>query len=612
MECGICEMKCDIEEGGIGECGMYVRAGGDIRERYPGRYLAAVDTAIECMPMVHYHPRGKFLQVCTVGCNFKCEGCVSEILTDHFSAIEGTFQPMTPEQVISKALAEACLGIMFCFNEPTVSYFSFRQLAKAAKRNNLLVGCSTNGYLTESALAGLIPFLDFVNVGMKGSSGQAYQACGVSDVAPIRRNLEALYRSGVYLEVSTIYRKYGEAEISGVAEFVASLSRNIPLQVMRYIPFGDAALEMEPSVREAESVCRQLRKQLSYVYLFNSPGTDDLNSRCPDCRAKIMERGFFGPMASNLFRYMPEARCRCGFQLPIEGRIHASKVRERGYFGGYRTINALKMIRSLLSVIGVTDKGRLDTVLTRVLREEFIKELYDRLNHVDSWLDTLDYFASLTGQEARAATFRNYVEECLSRVEVAVAGLAKPSVYCSLGHPLIAVFEEKMEARLVETAGGSLANSRLERETRPGLTITREQFCDLAPDIIIVSDVRAWPVEDFLAFCTANGLNVPAVKNRNVFHLYPYRASTNPDWILGLLRLANILHPETCHFDLDREADRFYREFFDMPFGDSHPRAFPWLRPDQPSAAGRPGEIASQEIFDAEQLDPEPTDYLRP
>jgi hypothetical protein len=104
MKCNICEINCNIKEGGVGGCGMYTNIRNKIKERYPGRYLAAVDTAIESMPMVHYHPRGRFLQVCTVGCNFKCQGCVSEILTDHVSAMEGTFQEMTPGQVIDKAL----------------------------------------------------------------------------------------------------------------------------------------------------------------------------------------------------------------------------------------------------------------------------------------------------------------------------------------------------------------------------------------------------------------------------------------------------------------------------------------------------------------------------
>jgi len=588
MKCTICEMKCDIKDGGIGECGMYARIGSDIRERYPDRYLAAVDTAIECMPMVHYHPRGKFLQICTVGCNFKCNGCVSEILTNHLSAIEGAFQEMTPEQVIRKALAEACIGVMFCFNEPTVSYFTFRRLAQMARENGLLVGCSTNGYLTESALDGLIPFLDFVNVGLKGASAEAYRSCGIKTIAPIWRNLALLYNQGVYIEVSAIYRKHGEAEISRAAEFVASLSKDIPFQVMRFIPFGEATIDMEPSIREAESVCRQLRKQLRYVYLFNSPGTDYLNSRCPDCGKKIMERGFFGPMSSNLFRYMPEGRCSCGFQLPIQGKIHDTRVRETGYFGGYRTINALNMIRSILAVIGVTDKNRIDAVIVQVLKEDFIKELYDRLNRIDSYFDIVDYLATLTGRESRAVTFRQYVGSRVAQIEYKVKGLEKPPVYASLGHPLIAVFEEKMESRLIGTAGGRLTNRRIKRKSRPGISISKEQFCRMAPEIIVISGAAAWPVEDFITYCTESGLDVPAVRTQKIFHLHPYRSSTNPDWILGLLCLANIIHPDIFHFDLQKEADAFYRKFYNMPFADGHCHAFPGLRPkNRPGSADR-------------------------
>lgn len=569
MRCRICEMNCEIKAGGIGGCGMYEQVDGEIRERYPGRYLAAVDTAIESMPMVHYHPRGKFLQVCTVGCNFKCNGCVSEILTDHLSAIEGVFQEMTPDEVIQKALAESCIGIMFCFNEPTVSYFSFRRLAQIAREKGLLVGCSTNGYMTRWALDELIPLLDFVNVGLKGATKDAYRLCGVANVAPILRNLRILHEKGVYIEVSAVYRKYGEPEICMAADFVASLSRDIPFQVMRFIPFGDATIDMEPSVREAEAVCRLLQKRLRYVYLFNTPGTDYLNSRCPDCGEKIMERGFFGPMCSNLFRYRPEGRCGCGFKLPIQGGIHDNRMRETGYFGGYRTINALNMIRSILGVLGVAERAWVDSVMVRLLRDDFIQELYERLNRIDSYFNTVDYIARLTGREARAALFREYVSGRVADIENRVAGLEKKVVYCSLGHPLIAMFSEKMESRLIEVAGGTLTNGLIEREKRPGITISEEQFRRMNPEIIIVSDATAWPAADFIAYCWERALNVPAVKNRMVFDLYPFRTSTNPDWILGLMRLANIIHPEEFRFDLPGEADEFYDTFYGIPFEDN-------------------------------------------
>jgi pyruvate-formate lyase-activating enzyme len=538
----------------------------EIRERYPDKYLAAVDTAIESMPMVHFHPRGRFLQVCTVGCNFNCNGCVSEILTHHISAIHGAFQQMTPEAVIEKARTESCIGIMFCFNEPTVSYFTFLRLARMAKKAGLLVGCSTNGYLTESALARLIPFLDFVNVGLKGVSEKIYRACGVSRVSPVLRNLKTLHQHGVYLEVSAIYRKNGDADITRCAEFVASLSPDIPFQVMRFVPFGNATIEMEPSVHEAEAICQRLRQHLNWVYLFNSPGTELLHSRCPDCGAKIMERGFFGPMCSNLFQYRPDAHCDCGFTMPIEGVIHNTRLRESGFFGGYRTINALNMIRELLAVIGVTEKNEIDAIIIKVLREDFIKQLYDRLNSIDTYFDTIDYFAGLTGRQDRAVRFRTFVQSRTDAITKKLRNTDRPAVYSTLGHPLIAVFANKMECRLIETAGGRIVNHQIARESKPGITLSREQMCSLAPEIIIVSGPAAWPKTDFLEFCRENGLDVPAVKTERIFHLHPYRSSTNPDWILGLMCLANIIHPEIFAFDLEKEADAFYQEFYNIPF----------------------------------------------
>ena len=572
MKCNICEINCTIKEKGLGQCGMYTCSGSKIQERYPDRYLAAVDTAIESMPMVHYHPRGIFLQVCTVGCNFKCQGCVSEILTDHLGAIEGQFQEMTPEEVIQKALSLNCIGVMFCFNEPTVSYFTFKRLAKMAREKGLLAGCSTNGYMTQWALEGLIPHLDFVNLGLKGVSPSAYENCGITDIAPILRNIRLLHQNKVYFEVSAIFRKHQEEELKKAGEFIASLSKKIPFQVMRFIPFGKATINMEPSVMEAEAVCEQLRGTLDHVYLFNTPGTDYLNSYCPDCGATIMERGFFGPMCSNLFRHLPQGRCGCGFQLPIQGKIHDSKVRESGYFGGYRTINALNMIQSLLTVLGVTDKTKLDAMMLRVIKEEFIKTLYERLNHIDSYFDTMDYFAALIDKKERAKEYRQYVGTRVAYIKEKTQAMERPAVYATLGHPLIAMFPEKMESRLIEAAGGLLTNHLIDREGRPGITITPEAFCQLSPEIIIVSDGAAWPNRDFISHCTQNGLDVPAVRAKKIFHLYPFRISTNPDWILGLMALANIIHPDIFDFDLQKEAEDFYQTFYQMPFngGDFH------------------------------------------
>ena len=578
MDCDICERGCKIPPDGTGMCGMYTAdREGRIRERFPNRYLAAVDTAIEAMPMVHYHPKGTFLQVCTVGCNFTCPGCVSEVLTDHLSAVRGQFQEMTPEQVLDRAKERGCIGVMFCFNEPTVSFFTFKRLAAMAREQGLLAGCATNGYMTKQALAQLIPFLDFVNVGIKGTSPSVCRACGIPDAQPIFRNIKALYQAGVHIEISAVFRKGQEAEVEETAAAIASLSRQVPFQVMRFLPFGKSESVDEPSVGEAEALCRRIRLHLDHVYLFNTPGTQWLNSFCPDCGAPILERGFFGPMCSNLHRFQPDGKCSCGYRLPFTGKIHAqNNPLTSGYFGGYRTVNAMSMIRSILGVLGVRDKGAVDAVMADSLRTDLIKGLYERLNGIEAYFDTVDAFAGLTGTEEKAALFREYAGARVEAVRKGAAGTRWPRVYYSLGHPLIAMFGEKMESRLARTAGCRLTNSLLDRDSRPGIMISEDDFLGMAPEIIIVSDGVAWPAADVTAFCRERNLDVPAVRNGQIFHPAPYRCATNPDWILGLIALANRFHPDRFSFDLEKEADLFYNTFYGQPFNDGRLPNFPW------------------------------------
>ena len=222
IKCNICEINCTIKEKGLGQCGMYTCSGSKIQERYPDRYLAAVDTAIESMPMVHYQPRGIFLQVCTVGCNFKCQGCVSKILTDHLGAIEGQFQEMTPEEVIQKALSLNCIGVIFCFNEPTVSYFTFKRLAKMA-RGKRAAGRVFNQWLYDPMGPGRIdPPPGFCKSGTQRNEAQAPMKIAGSRTLPrYCETVKLLHQNKVYFEISAIFRKHQEEELKKAGEFIA-------------------------------------------------------------------------------------------------------------------------------------------------------------------------------------------------------------------------------------------------------------------------------------------------------------------------------------------------------------------------------------------------------
>lgn len=79
MQCNICEVRCEINKHSMGKCGTYVFTGDNIVQ-YPGMgYLGAYPVSIEAVPLLHFYPSGKFLQIFSTGCNFQCPGCLSRM-----------------------------------------------------------------------------------------------------------------------------------------------------------------------------------------------------------------------------------------------------------------------------------------------------------------------------------------------------------------------------------------------------------------------------------------------------------------------------------------------------------------------------------------------------
>lgn len=271
MKCDICEIGCRIEPGDHGHCGMYEIRNHVVVERFPFTHMTAIPVSIETMPMTHFRPRGKFLQLGGIGCNFSCKGCVSGLFTRHMDRFAPALKSLSPEGVVKKAKAMECEGIIWCMNDPTVNHHSFLAIGKAARAEGLFVGCSSNIYHTQKAATQLAGVLDFINCGLKGATDNAYRRCGVPFAGPVFRNLRYLYDAGIHVEVSIIYSRGNDAEVVMAAEKLAGISDKIPLQIMRFLPFGGAPMNLEPTVMAAEKLCRQVRSILPHTYLFNTP-----------------------------------------------------------------------------------------------------------------------------------------------------------------------------------------------------------------------------------------------------------------------------------------------------------------------------------------------------
>ncbi|MDI6604368.1 MAG: radical SAM protein [Thermoanaerobacteraceae bacterium] len=574
MKCKICERDCEISENSTGACGLYENKGQSIVERFPNKYLITCPISIETMPMLHFYMGQKFLQVSTVGCNFHCPGCISTVIVKEMNYESKALRELSPAEIVNEAIKNNCIGIAFLMNDPIASFYTFLKVAEAAKERKLLVGCSSNTYFTEDALSKIIKYLDFINIGIKGMSNDIYRKCGGSTVNPVIRNIKILHDNGVFIEVSCVYTNNNEKEVIELAKKIKKISKDIPLQIMRFIPLEEADCSLEPSIKASEELVKELKQYVNYVYLFNSPGTDFLNTYCPVCGEFIYKRDFYGPMGAKLkpmegSNLVERKICpTCSFKLSYKGSLKNVKYQEADFEGGYPFTRALEIIESILITIGVSEKNKIVKVWEYVLCNEKLKDFHMNIQNLNNYINTIKIFGKIVGYNNEAENLACYLEEKISIIQNGVSNVKnKPRVYYAMGKPLFCIKGGRMENQLVETAGGISVNKELDCSGRPGMRITAKQLNKLNPDIIFISAFISNSVEDFYDECIKDGINTGAVKNKRIYtHIAPGFDFGSPRWILGLMYIANNLHPDIFNFNVIKEAEQFYEKFYNMNF----------------------------------------------
>jgi pyruvate-formate lyase-activating enzyme len=567
MQCNVCEFGCEINEYSRGRCGTYFCAGDTIVQDPDMGYLGAYPVSIETIPLLHYYPSGKFLQVFSTGCNFQCSGCVARLLASGKSLSRST---LTPSRVVERALQQECLGVVSTLNEPAANYYLFRDLALQAKEKGLLVGCSTNCYFTDETLNKLGKLVDFMNVGIKGYSDRSYKSCGVPSSAPVFRNISRLIDMGVHVETSVVYAKGNEEDVIKVAEAMSEISSSIPVQVMRFIPFGDASIEFEPSIGEAESLCASLRKYADYVYLFNSPGTELLNTYCPECGSLLSEREFYGPMGSRPVSPWTSYTCACGKPVPVKGTTATERFNEEGFMGGYRISRAFGMVHAVLTCLGILDDSRLIDIWGKISDSGTLMQVHHMIQQPYAYLDFVRLIAEKANVPEKGEELISFIRTHLELVSSLAAENSGHKVYYCMGSPLFALNAGRMENNLVTFSGGVSINKQLQKEGKPGINVSPSFLNENNPDTIFISGFLSRPLDEFYALCREYGIEVDAVNQRRIYEVPPSWDFGNPRWILGLMYIADKLYPNSG-IDLEKEADEFYQQFYGMPFGEATP-----------------------------------------
>lgn len=292
IRCTLCPHNCRLSEGKFGVCKLRtVKNGVPVAINY-GEVTSANVDPIEKKPLYHFKPSRDILSIGTFGCNMICSFCQNHEISQNKPPTEF----IDVEKLISLIIdIPDNVGIAFTYNEPFMWYEYVFEAAKKIKEYNkdISVVLVTNGYVNKEPLLKILPYVDAMNIDLKGYTEKYYnKLCGAS-LNPVLETIKTA-SSYTHVEITTLMvsdENDSIDEIKDIAEFIASVDQNIPLHLSRYFP----KYQMKTPPTLVENIMKakeEASKYLNYVYVGNVAGIDN-NTYCPNCKYNLITRDMY-------------------------------------------------------------------------------------------------------------------------------------------------------------------------------------------------------------------------------------------------------------------------------------------------------------------------------
>lgn len=270
--CQVCMHQCNLESGQFGLCRARRNEGGAVVCANYGSVTSLALDPIEKKPLRMFYPGKMILSVGSYGCNMRCPFCQNH----QISMIGGEgadFTYLSPEDLAAKAAAAKSMGnigVAFTYNEPLAGWEYVRdtaRLVRAAGMKNVLV---TNGTARLEVLEEILPFIDAMNIDLKGFREEYYRELG-GDLQVVK---EFIVRSfaDCHVELTTLIvpRKNDRAsDMEAEARWIASISNEIPLHITRFFPRYRMLDAQATAVKDVYFLAETARKYLKNVFVGN-------------------------------------------------------------------------------------------------------------------------------------------------------------------------------------------------------------------------------------------------------------------------------------------------------------------------------------------------------
>ena len=287
VRCVACGHRCFLPSGKIGICKVRLNRDGVLY--VPRGYVAALQCdPVEKKPFFHARPGALALSFGMLGCDYHCGYCQNWITSQALRDPAAGVMPRAcgPEQLVRMALDHGAEILASTYNEPLITSEWAVEIFKVAKAAGLTTAYISNGNATPEVLEYLRPWVDLYKVDLKGFNDS-------------------------------------DAELAEIAQFLASVSVDIPWHVTAFHPdYKMTDRDLTTAETLVRAVASGRAAGLRYVYAGNIPGAVGgyENTYCPQCHGVVIERLGYRIVAVHL----DDGRCAdCG--STIAGRWGQSR-----------------------------------------------------------------------------------------------------------------------------------------------------------------------------------------------------------------------------------------------------------------------------------------------
>jgi pyruvate formate lyase activating enzyme len=317
VRCTLCPKSCELGDGERSPCRVRENQGGVGYTLSHGNPTLVQEDPIERAPFYHVMPASRVLSLSTVGCNLSCHFC--EVWDMALVAPEEVHAyHMPPEVVIAHAQAAGVGAIGYAFGEPVVFFEYMLDVARLAHQKGLFNLVHTAGYIEPEPLRALCPYIDGVNIDLKGFDPAFYRELVGGELAPVLRTLEILKEEGVHTEITHLVIPTINDDMDVLREMcswiINTLGPDVPLHFSRFYPlYKLSGLPRTPvsTLDQARQIA--MNAGLNFVYVAKVVGHEGENTFCPNCGETVIRRLGFVVDAVDIV----DGLCRfCGTAVP--------------------------------------------------------------------------------------------------------------------------------------------------------------------------------------------------------------------------------------------------------------------------------------------------------